>query len=334
MAYGTAYSIQLKYTNPEIKKKIYHLQKSKSAYNKFQNEIQKILQRIDDSMSHWREDTEISRINSLKSTENTYISKDLYDILDLSQYIYKISKGAFDPSHARLFAVWGFSSPHLQKKQGKITAHQIPGTNMLETAKQEGGMENVKLLDLGKNKYALQKLKKNLAFDLSAVAKGYAVDALSSFLKQEGFHTHLVEIGGEIKVSSNDNKQEWHIGIEKPLYNYKREVYRTVLLKNSAIASSGSYRNFLSFGQKSYSHVVSPHTKKALSTGNALQSVSVIGKSCAKADALATTLLLMSIKEGRALIEKEKGYEAMWIEKDNKKYKTTTSSNMHSFLKI
>jgi thiamine biosynthesis lipoprotein len=136
----------------------------------------------------------------------------------------------------------------------------------------------------------------NLQIDLSAIAKGYAVDQLASLLVGKGINNYLVEIGGELKLSGNKpNGESWKIAIEAPLTT-ERVVQHVLPITNIAMATSGDYRNYFEKDGVRYSHTINPLTGAPIN--HALVSVTVLHASCADADALATALMVMGNKKG------------------------------------
>ena len=124
----------------------------------------------------------------------------------------------------------------------------------------------------------------------------------------------MVEIGGELSLAGyNLNKQKWSIGIQNPL---SKNIKYTLNLKltDKSIATSGNYRNFFIYEEKKYSHIISPVT--GYPVDNNILSVTIISDHCMDADALATSLMVMSINDGMALIESIEDAEAFYITKE------------------
>ena len=124
----------------------------------------------------------------------------------------------------------------------------------------------------------------------------------------------MVEIGGELSLAGyNLNKQKWSIGIQNPLSkNIKSTLNLT--LTDKSVATSGNYRNFFIYEGKKYSHIISPVT--GYPVDNNILSVTIISDHCMDADALATSLMIMSINDGMALIESIEDAEVFYITKE------------------
>jgi thiamine biosynthesis lipoprotein len=159
------------------------------------------------------------------------------------------------------------------------------------------------LAHTGKDKISLQaqpqaviKSDPNVYLDLSAIAKGYAVDRLAAMLEHKNIQNYMVDIGGELKLRGiNPRGIPWVIAVEKPDPN-TRSALQLIQPERAAIATSGDYRNYFEQDGIRYSHTIDPATGKPIS--HKLASVSVINKSCVAADALATAIMVMGPEKG------------------------------------
>ena len=143
----------------------------------------------------------------------------------------------------------------------------------------------------------------NLSVDLSAIAKGYAVDQVASYLDSLEVSNYLVEIGGELRAKGqNAQGHPWNVAIEQPNPS-TRSVHRVVHLQNQAVATSGDYRNFFERDGIRFSHTINPKTGRPV-THN-LSSVTVLAESSMKADALATAFLVLGPEVGYELAQRE-----------------------------
>ena len=153
--------------------------------------------------------------------------------------------------------------------------------------------------------------------DLSAYAKGYAVDRVAEHLQDEGVTNYLVELGGELRFAGHNSKsQNWAIAIEKP-DSLRRSVQSIVRPSGGALATSGDYRNFFEFEGQRYSHTIDPRTGRPV-THNAA-SVTVINESAAYADAIATALLVMGPEKGFEFAESH-GIAALFLIRAGEEY--------------
>lgn len=150
----------------------------------------------------------------------------------------------------------------------------------------------------------LNKKNGGVQCDLSAIAKGYAVDLVAEKLMSLGFENFMVEVGGEVTTRGRRlDGRIWRIGIEKP-DAHGRAVQRAVPLDNMALATSGDYRNYREIDGKRFSHILDPRTGQPIE--NRVASVSVIHPSCMTADALATAFSVMGFEDSMAIAQRDK----------------------------
>ena len=148
---------------------------------------------------------------------------------------------------------------------------------------------------------ALKKSVPGLKLDMSAFGKGFAADRIAALLDGKGFRNYLIEVGGELRLRGRNIRDEkWAIGIELPLTNQRRP-HTKVLLTDTALATSGDYRNFFVSGGARYSHTIDTRTGRPVT--HDLASVTVLDPSGYRADALATALLVMGPQEGLEFAE-------------------------------
>ena len=151
---------------------------------------------------------------------------------------------------------------------------------------------------------ALKKDLEDLNVDLSAIAKGYAVDELAAHIESLGISNYMVEIGGEIRAHGHNAKGlPWKIAIERPSPE-TRAIYATINLTDHGVATSGDYRNYFEEKGRRFSHTLDPRTGKPIDHG--LASVTVISSTAMLADAMATALMARGLQSGYQLAESEK----------------------------
>lgn len=277
---GTFYSIKL------IDEK--NIDKEELKY-----QIDTLLIAINDSMSTYIPNSELSKLNQSTSTDWQTISQDLFNVIDFSQTMSDISNGAFDISVGPLVNLWGFGP--------NTTSLEVPDDEVIQSTLKKTGYKNI---SLNSENISIKKSFAEIHIDLSAIAKGYGVDRIAELLENKSITNYMVEIGGEVKASGINTKgQAWQIGIEKPQIG-ERHLQRVIALNNQAIASSGNYRNFFEKDGKFYSHTITPQTGHPVD--HSLASVTVIADYAMTADAWATTLMVLGEKKGLKLAEEHK----------------------------
>ena len=252
--------------------------------------VEQSLRAINDSMSTYLPDSEISRINHSPSTDWQAVSPGLLKVLQTAQTISVLSDGAFDVTVAPIVELWGF---------GPRRAAVIPPD--IRSLEQAGKSVGHQLLSIRTQPPAVRKHKPQLRLDLSAIAKGYAVDQLAAILKARQLNDYLIDIGGELYASGrNAEGKPWKIAIERPQSGSQLPA-RIVSLSDEAIATSGDYRNYIEVDGHRYSHTIDPRSNRPLSHATVL--LSVIDEQAMRADALATALLVMGEPQGREWAE-------------------------------
>lgn len=279
--------------------------------------IEKRLVEINQVFSTYLSDSELSKINKLPAGKGMALSKEMESLLDLSGKISKETLGYFDITVGPIVNAWGFGPDGKQKR---------PTNEALDKMKESVGMDQFSV-ESGK----LLKNESSLYIDLSAIAKGYGVDQVLALLKERGFSSALVEIGGEVRaLGKKPNQADWLIGIEKPQAKLGSGIQAIVALKDMAMATSGSYRNYVKYGDEIFSHTIDPLTARPAQ--NNVISVSVLAPTCAKADAYATAFLSMGHQQG-LFVAKKLGLPVYFIVKKGGKPAIIMSESFKPFIK-
>ncbi len=288
---GTTYSVKIVNNLPQ------HID-----INNVKSKIDSVLQAVNQQMSTYITDSEISRFNRLMSKEWFTVSTDFYNVIVMAQEISRLTEGAFDITVGPIMELWGFN------RDLKYNAWQPPTDDEIREIKKSIGFNNIAV---GKN--SIKKNNPDTKIDLNAIAKGYGVDVVFELLRDMGFTNILVEIGGEVRGTGyNNDGNYWKIGIDKPILNITpgTEFQAVISLNNRALATSGDYRNYFEYEGELFSHTIDPVT--GYPTQNHIASASVTAPNCMTADALATALMVFG-KEGVALINSLDEVEAMII---------------------
>ena len=272
-----------------------------------QIKIDSILLEIDQQMSTYKWNSEISLFNQAKINEEIKISAGFQKVLEKALYWGEKTNGALDVSVMPSIVTW---------RKGFVDSFESewkpPLINDIVSAKDK--VDYAKVLLRGN---ILIKVIDGQMIDLSAIAKGWGVDQLFELFWNLGVTNLMVEVGGEVRTMGTNIKNEnWKIGIDTPILDTApgENIFKVAVLDNQAIATSGNYRNFYTFNDKRFSHIIDPRTGYPVETN--IASVTVLGTNCMDADALATALSVLNFNEGKALIESLDGFEALWIIKE------------------
>ena len=261
----------------------YNIQFYSSGNSNYSNEIIDIFKEIDMSMSTYKKNSIISRVNNNNSVQ---LDDHFKNVFGFSKKIYEITDGRFDPSIGLLVNYWGFGPEKF------ILDSKINPNDQFTYLLSKTGFNRFEIID--------NKLSRPMDsyIDFNAIAKGYAVDEVAKFLKNKQIDNFLVEIGGEINSSgiNIDKNKPWLVAIDMPRFDGDRSNYSSLELNNISLASSGTYRKFKidSMGNR-YAHIINPLTGYPTKTN--ILSVTVKASSCIEADAYATAIHSMNIEE-------------------------------------
>ena len=260
---------------------------NQSGKEELQTRIESLLQEINLKMSTYIEDSELSKFNRFKDTKWFGLSSETIAVIEKAIKISQLSAGAFDITIGALIELWGFGK--------RDTGDKIPTDNEIQQLLRT---VNYQRLELRSDPPAIRKSNREISIDLSAIAKGYAVDQVSELIEKVGIINYLVEIGGEIRSrGGKTDGKPWIIAIEKPLLEHSAQ--QLVSLKNEGMATSGDYRNYFEKRGVRYSHTLNPKTGRPIVHN--LASVSVIAKSCMLADGWATAFMVLGLERGMEL---------------------------------
>jgi FAD:protein FMN transferase len=276
--------------------------------------IEAVLNEVDQSMSTYKADSEISHFNRLDVAVTQMISPQFADVLDVSKLIWQQTGGAFDPTVGPLVDMWGFGP--------EPTGDVIPEDEQIASALENIGYQHLNI--------DLQTITKAapIRLDLSAVAKGYAVDQIADLLEILALPDYLVEVGGEMRLGgSNPKGQPWRIAVELPAM--MPQAQRVIEAYDVAIATSGDYRNYFEKDGVRYSHTIDPRTGRPIR--HSLASVTVVGKTCAEADAWATALMVMGEEQGMLLAD-HLGLAIYMLVKDGEDFRAINSKAFEPYL--
>jgi len=278
---GTFYSVQ--YWKLETGIKSYD-------FSKLPLEVHRILDELDAELSNWRKDSWIRTFNDLPASQPIRVPSHAYEVICLALELSERTEGHFDITSAPLIELWGF---------GVDRHDHIPNMSEIKTTLQLVGYQHL-LLD-SENR-TLAKGVDGLELNCSAVAKGYAVDLISSYLNGKGISNYLINIGGEISVmGSKPEGVPWNVGIYRPpQWDGPGEMVNLLQPSDFCIATSGHANRSFEKDGKRFTHVLDAKTGYPVSTD--ISSATVIAPTCVLADGLASLALIIGETKMRKLI--------------------------------
>jgi thiamine biosynthesis lipoprotein len=299
-AQGTTYSI------------IYKTNKKQN----FEQEINTILKKFDKSLSNYDSTSIISKINRNEAVE---LDSMFIACFETGQKVAKQTNGAFDMTVGPLIKAYGFF------KNDTIFPNETEIDSLLKFV----GFQNISI----HNKQII-KTDSRIMLDVNAIAQGYSVDVVASFLEKKAILDYMIEIGGEIKTKGLNSKGlDWKIGIDKPIDNStieNRELQTVIALSGKSLATSGNYRKFYIKDGKRFAHTINPITGKPAE--NELLSVTVITNTCIYADAYATAFMTMGLNKSIDFIEANNHIDVYFIFTDkNDSIKTLATPGFQQY---
>jgi thiamine biosynthesis lipoprotein len=277
-----------------------------------------ILDEIDRTLSTYRPDSELSRLNAAAAGTWVELSPTLAEILAAARALSELTGGSFDVAVGPVVNLWGFGPDRRPRR--------VPTDAEREAALAKSGYAKLELDP------AARRARKQIAglfIDLNGIAPGLAVDRIAGFLAGAGCRNFLVELGGEIRASgAGPHGNGWRIGIERPLAD-ARTVQRVIALRDAGLSTSGDYREFFEAEGVRYGHTIDPATGRPVAHG--LASVAVVDPSTMRADALATAFMVLGPERGLALAERA-GIPALFIMHTGPGFEELATESMRALL--
>jgi thiamine biosynthesis lipoprotein len=254
------------------------------------------LDRVDRGMSTWREDAELARFNRQPDLSSFEFAPETRWVIATALELARETGGAFDPTVAPLVGLWGF---------GAQASEAPPTAKELAAARRVVGWRH---LEWGEGGRLLRRVP-GVQLDLSAIAGGYAVDAVVAELARDRPIGALVEVAGEVRAfGAKPGGRPWRLGIDDPDAPGSR-LSEVVLLTEGALATSGDYRQVRVVEGRRLTHIIDPRLGRPVERNVA--SASVIAPTCMEADAVATALMVLGPEEGLAWVEDRPWLEAL-----------------------
>ena len=260
------------------------------ATEDYHDSIKTALKAVDNSLSMFNPNSIISKINR---NDSVVLDSLFITMFNEAQAISQLSDGAFDITVAPLVNAWGFGTKSQEPRTKNQDIH-------LDSIKALVGYHKVRLVN-----HSIQKEDMRVTLDASAIAKGYACDVVANTLRRQGCENLLVDIGGEVVLQGiNDKGQAWKVGISKPKHDgegMENTLQEIISSTNLCMATSGNYLQYYIVDNERRSHTIDPRTGYPVE--HSLLSATVIASSCMRADALATTCMVLGEKEALKMIE-------------------------------
>ncbi len=260
------------------------------------------MHRIDRSMSTYKPDSEISRINRDAAKNPVTISAELLDIIAKGIEMSRLTHGAFDITYASVGQLYDYRAG--VRPDEKQIAATLPAISY-------------RFVELDLVERTVFFARQGVRIDLGGIAKGYAVERGAGILRAQGIAHGLVSAGGDSRVLGDRRGAPWIVGVRDPR-NSDRVVARLPLI-DEAISTSGDYERFFEEDGVRYHHIISPATGHSASE---VRSVTIIGPDATMTDGLATSVFVMGVDNGLQLIDSLDDFEAVIVDKHGRLHRS------------
>lgn len=250
--------------------------------------------RLDQDLSPYIESSQLYRVNRDAAERPVVISREFFDLLETSFEYSRLTAGAFDIT----FASVGHQYDYRQgiKPSDRKLANTLP-------------LINYRLVKLDPASLTVRFERRGVRIDLGGIAKGYAVDRGIRILQSRGIENALISAGGDSRLLGDRRGRPWNIGIQAP--REKKGLAAILPLMETAISTSGDYERYFERDGVRYHHIISPKTGRS---AGELRSVTILGPNATRTDALSTSVFVLGLRDGLALIDRLDDVEAVIID--------------------
>lgn len=241
---------------------------------------------LDNRLSIFKPDSEISQLNRSAGISPVQVSLDTGEVLRLSRYYADITGGAFDPTVAPLVRFWGFN-------RGSPPS-RVPDRAAIDSVRELVGYKHLSVSNL-----TAFIDREGMRVDLGGIAKGYAVDVCYQALVSNNVRNMMVDLGGNIRCRGSARRgRPWTVGVRDP-FNRDRIIGTVRLTDGMAAATSGNYEKFVMIEGKRYTHIIDPRTGRP---AEGVAAVTVIATNAVEADAMSTGIFVLGLKEAQSTV--------------------------------
>ena len=256
------------------------------------------MRRIDDLMSHYKPDSQLSRINEHANSEAVPVDKELFDLIKLSTYYSHITEGAFDITYASVGYLYDYPK-HVHPTRG-ADQECAAGVNW----------RNI-LLDEAHHTVRFE--HPGMRIDLGGIGKGYAVDRGIAILKARGIDHAVVTAGGDTRIIGDHMGRPWLVAIRHP--DNPQKVVTRIPLSDTAMSTSGDYERYFDEDGVRYHHIIDPHTGHSASK---VRSATIIAPTATQTDGMSKTAFVLGPEKALEIINRMPEYDAVFVTPEGK----------------
>ena len=251
------------------------------------------MRRIDNLMSHYKPESELSQINAHAYQAPVQVDKELFDLIKLSTYYSQITQGAFDITYASVGYLYDYRR-HIHPSEAQIKS-ALPAVNWHN-------------LLLDEKSHTVRFEHAGMRIDLGGIGKGYAVDHGIAILKARGFRHAVVTAGGDTRIIGDHMGRPWLVAIRHP--DDPSKVVTRIPLSDSAMSTSGDYERYFDENGVRYHHIIDPHTGHPASK---VRSATVIAPTATQTDGMSKTAFVLGPEKALEIINRRPEYDAVFV---------------------
>jgi thiamine biosynthesis lipoprotein len=256
------------------------------------------LRRIDDLMSHYKPESQLSQINQYANERPVQIDKELFDLIKLSTHFSQITEGAFDITYASVGYLYDYPN-HIRPSEAQIR-EKLPAVNWRN-------------LLLDEEHHTVRFEHPGMRIDLGGIGKGYAVDRGIEILKARAITHALVTAGGDSRIIGDRMGRPWLVAIRHP--DNPKKVVTRIPLSDSAVSTSGDYERYFDEGGVRYHHIIDPHTGHSASK---VRSATVLAPTATQTDGMSKTAFVLGPEKALEIVNRMPEYDAVFVLPDGR----------------
>ena len=256
------------------------------------------MHRIDELMSHYKPESQLSRVNREAASAPVAVDRELADLIVRALEYSEITGGAFDISYASVGYLYEYRE-HRRPTEAQIQA-ALPAVNW-------------RLVEVDREASTIRFGMPGMRIDLGGIAKGHAVDRGIAILRGRGITHGSVTAGGDSRILGDRRGRPWIVGIRHP--DEHDRVIARIPLEDAAVSTSGDYERYFDEDGVRYHHIINPRTGTSAS---GVRSVTVIGPEAILTDGLSTSLFVLGPERGLALLEGREDVDAVIVRDDGR----------------
>ncbi len=250
----------------------------------------------------------IKTINDNAGLKAVTVDKDIIELIQYSKDMYEKTDGNVNIAFGPVLTIW-----HEHREEG-IEDNNKASLPSIEHLKEANELTNIDDVIVDEEARTVFLKKRGMSIDVGAIAKGYVAEKISEFLMEKGYHSFLLNIGGNVKtVGLKADGSNWTVAIQNPNLEDDKKYLDKLSFETNSLVTSGDYQRFYMVDGVMYHHIIN---KDTLMPSEKYKSVSVISENSIYADAMSTALFNMDFDEAKELAEHDENIEVVWVFKD------------------